>query len=242
MSEVLVQLGTKGSETLLKVTKEQIEKAIKEKGAGSEITFAQTNYFLPFINAILKMEVKTLGDCFKALLEAEKLDKNCAAANGMKMEALGGVLNKGVATLICEEVLAALNVMAKAHPQPGTAGFLSDTLLRSLGIQLVDGRIAGIAVILGPAKDDDSAVQLIRDFQSRSIVSLLAGNIKGLTLRKQLENKKIAMGLENYIVPLGDDYLSAIYAVNFAVRAPLTFGGFKSGQWKEVLDYTKNKV
>ncbi|MCX5712619.1 MAG: acetyl-CoA decarbonylase/synthase complex subunit alpha/beta, partial [Candidatus Omnitrophica bacterium] len=188
------------------------------------------------------IEVKTLGDCANVLIEAEKLDKNIAAANGMKIEALGGVLNKGIATLICEEILAALNVLSKAHPQKDTAGFLSDTLLRSLGIQLVDGRIAGIAVILGPAKDDDSALQLIRDFQSRSIVSLLAGNVKGLTLRKQLENKLVAIGLENYVVPLGDDYLSAIYAVDFAVRAPLTFGGFKSGQWKEVLDYTKNKV
>ena len=242
MSEVLVQLGTKGSQALLQATKEQINKAIKEKGPGFEVSFGQTNYFFPLINALLKIEVKTLDDCAKVLAEAEKLDKNLAAANGMKIEALGGVLNKGIAALICEEILAALNILAKTHPQKDTAGFLSDTLLRSLGIQLVDGRIAGIAVILGPAKDEDSAVQLIRDFQSRSIVSLLAGNINGLTLRRQLENKKIGMGLENYIVPLGDDYLSAIYAVNFAVRAPLTFGGFKSGQWKEILDYTKYKV
>ncbi len=50
------------------------------------------------------------------------------------------------------------------------------------------------------------------------------------------------MGLENYIVPLGDDYLSAIYAVNWAVRAALMYGGLKAGQWQEIISYTKEKV
>ncbi|MDD5045296.1 MAG: acetyl-CoA decarbonylase/synthase complex subunit alpha/beta, partial [Candidatus Omnitrophica bacterium] len=59
---------------------------------------------------------------------------------------------------------------------------------------------------------------------------------------KQLEKKNIELGLENYIVPLGEDYLSAIYAVNWAVRAPLMYGGLKSGQWQEILKYTQNKV
>ena len=144
------------------------------------------------------------------------------------------MLNKGIATIICEEILTALK---EDH-----AGFLSDTLLRSLGIQLVDGRISGIAVILGPAKDEDSAVQLIRDFQSKSIVSILVGNVGGNSFKKQLENKKVELGLEDYIVPLGEDYLPAIYAVNWAVRAPLMYGGLKSGQWREILKYTQQKV
>jgi acetyl-CoA synthase len=114
--------------------------------------------------------------------------------------------------------------------------------LRSLGLQLVDGRIAGIAVILGPAKDDAAAAELIRSFQSRSIVSLLVGSHNGKTFASQLENQGVELGLENYIVPLGDDYLSAIYAVNFAVRAPLIYGGFKAGQWQGVMEYVRNRV
>jgi acetyl-CoA synthase len=111
-----------------------------------------------------------------------------------------------------------------------------------LGLQLVDGRIAGVAVILGPAKDEQSAVELIRDFQSKSIVSLLAGNLNGNTFKQQLQNQGIQLGLENYIVALGDDYLSAIYAVNFAIRAPLIYGGNKPGQWGEIADYIRNRV
>ncbi|MDD5155251.1 MAG: acetyl-CoA decarbonylase/synthase complex subunit alpha/beta [Candidatus Omnitrophica bacterium] len=242
MSEVLVQLGTKGAQDVIKLTADTLEKAIKDKGANQAVTFEQTNYYLPLINALLKKEAKTLSDCQDVLGQIRKLNDNQPASNGFKLDALGGVLNKGIATLLCEEMLAAIKCLNKEHPKQGFAGFLPDTLLRSLGIQLVDGRIAGIAVILGPAKDEDSAVQLVRDLQSKSIVSLLAGNINGKSFKQQLENKNIALGLEDYIVPLGEDYLSAIYAVNWAVRAPLMYGGFKSGQWQNILNYTKEKV
>jgi acetyl-CoA synthase len=241
-AEILIQLGTKGAETILKVTREAIEAAIKENGPQQKIGFPETNYYLPLANALLKLEVKTLGDCRQVLGQAQNLSDNKAASSGAKVEALGGILNKGLATLFCEEVLACLKYMDKEHPQAGYAGFLSDTLLRALGIQLVDGRIAGIAVILGPAKDPKAAVQLIRDFQSRSIVSFLVGNPNGNTFKKQLEEERIELGLGNYIVPLGEDYLSAIYAVNWAVRAPLMYGGHKSGEWLKILQYTQQKV
>jgi acetyl-CoA synthase len=190
----------------------------------------------------LKLEVKTLGDCLEVIKEAEKLNNNQPAGSGFKIDCLGGVLNKGIATLLCEEVLAAIKYLNKEHPQIDYAGFLSDTLLRSLGIQLVDGRIAGIAVILGPAKDADTAVKLIRDLQAKSIVSILVGNLNGNTLKKQLEGKNVELGLEDYVVPMGEDYLSAIYAVNWAIRASLMYGGLKSGQWQDILRYTQQKV
>jgi acetyl-CoA synthase len=241
-ADVLVQLGTKGAQTIIKVTRDALDKAIKDKGPSQGIAFPETNYYLPLTNALLKLEVKTLSDCSAVLKQAEALNNNQPTSDGFKIDSLGGVLNKGIATIICEEILAGLKYLNKEHPQENSAGFLSDTLLRSLGIQLVDGRISGIAVILGPAKDEDSAVQLIRDFQSKSIVSILVGNVGGNSFKKQLENKNVELGLEDYIVPLGEDYLSAIYAVNWAVRAPLMYGGLKSGQWQEILKYTQQKV
>ncbi len=242
MSDVLIQLGEKGNEVIGLAARTSLDAAIKFKGAQHKIGFPQTNYYFPLVNALLKIEVNTLGDCLQVLKEAEKLNNNQACSSGLIEKTLGGILNKGLAVLFCEEVLAALEYLNQGHPTEGCAGFLSDTLLRSLGIQLVDGRIAGIAVILGPAKDEDSAMQLVRDFQKRSIVSLLAGNIGGNTFKKQLEAKSVELGLENYIVPLGSDYLSVIYALNWAVRAPLTYGGYKSGQWQEILKYTRDKV
>lgn len=243
MSDLLVELGTKGSEVILNLTNSSLEKLIPLKGKNQKVEFPETNYYLPLINGLLNLEVKTLEDCQVALKQATALSKSMPVASGINMGAgLGSVLNRGLATLICEEILATLAVFNKEHPQEGFLGFIPDKILRSLGLQLVDGRIAGIAVILGAAKDDDAAVDLIRNFQSKSIVSLLAGNIKGNSVKAQLERKGVELGLENYIVPLGADYLSVIYAVNFAVRAPLIYGGLKPGQWQGIAEYVRNRV
>ncbi len=241
MSEVLVKLGVSGADAVLKLTRQSLERAAIDRGRNAQIGFPETNYYLPLINALLNIEVKSIGDCFTALNEAEKLSNNMPVKSGLNISALAGILNKGVATLLCEEILAALAVLNKEHPKAGL-GFVPDKILRSLGLQLVDGRIAGIAVILGPAKDEEAAAALIREFQSKSIVALTVGSKDGLTLAAQLEKKNIEIGLDNYIVPLGEDYLSVIYAVNFAVRAPLIYGGFKPGQWQGIADYIRNRV
>ncbi|HOW42170.1 MAG TPA: acetyl-CoA decarbonylase/synthase complex subunit alpha/beta [Candidatus Omnitrophota bacterium] len=242
MSEVLVQLGTQGSAAVIQLARQSLDKVIKAKGPAAPMGFPETNYYLPLCLALLNREVRTAADCAYILEQAQKLDAGKPAAGGVHIPALGGVLNKGIATLLCEEVLAAVAVSEGQHPQPGYAGFLPDKLLRSLGLQLVDGRIAGIAVILGPAADEDKAVEMIRQFQTNSIVCLLVGSAKGTSLKQQLENKKVELGLENYIVPLGEDYLSAIYAVNWAVRAALIYGGYKPGQWEGIAEYVRNRV
>ena len=43
--------------------------------------------------------------------------------------------------------------------EEGFTGFISDTVLRELGIQLVDGRMPGFAAILGPAPSNEIAVE-----------------------------------------------------------------------------------
>ncbi len=241
MPDILVQLGEKGADAVINLTRKSLDALTAKLGKETLAAFPETNYYLPLINALLNIEVKSLGDLALTLKEIEGLSKGSATKSGLLVPLLGGIFNKGIATLLCEEILAALAVLNNDHPKDGI-GFIPDKILRSLGLQLVDGRISGIAVILGPAKDADSAVGLIRDFQSKGIVSLLAGNINGDTLQKQLVSKGVGLGLENYIVPLGSDYLSVIYAVNFAVRAPLIYGGLKSGQWQGIADYIRNRV
>ena len=238
MSDVLIQLGTKGADAVIALTKGALAKVAKDTAVG----FPETNYYLPVIHGLFNVEVRTVADCLKVLEVCEGLNKNVAAFNGFSIPgALGPILNKGCATLVCEEMLAALFNADKTHPKGGL-GFIPDKILRLLGLQLVDGRIAGVAVILGPAKDADAAEKLVRDFQTNSIVCLLAGNANGTTFKQQLESKGVEIGLDNYIVPLGDDYISAIYAINFAIRAPLMYGGCKPGQWQAVAEYMQKRV
>jgi acetyl-CoA synthase len=52
----------------------------------------------------------------------------------------------------------------------------------------------------------------------------------------------VELGYDTYTVPFGTDTISAIYALGFATRSALTFGGLKMGQAREILMYNRARV
>jgi acetyl-CoA synthase len=234
----IAKIVTDTTDSLIQLAEETLESAIKKEGSSARVGFEGTAFYLPLAYAVLGLEIQDLRGAAEIIVQAKLLAAGQPTSAGLKIPYADGLLSRGMATLLVEELLAALT----HKPQDGYLGFVPDTVLRSLGVQLVDGRIAGIAVILGKAKDAKAAVKIIRDFQEKNIVCLLVGNKGEKNIRDQLIEENVELGLDNYIVPLGPDELSAIYAVNFAIRAALTFGGCRSGQVREVLKYTQDRV
>jgi acetyl-CoA synthase len=134
------------------------------------------------------------------------------------------------------------------YPNLGTNGDghlngpIDDIQLRSWGIQLVDGRMPGFAAIVGCARSNEVAVKIVRELQRRNILTFLCGNVNGRSIIHQLQEEGVEMGYDTYIVPFGTDTLSAIYALGFATRSALTFGGLKGGQSREILLYNRARV
>jgi acetyl-CoA synthase len=121
-------------------------------------------------------------------------------------------------------------------------GAIDDIQLRSWGIQLVDGRMPGFAAIVGAAKSNEVAVKLVRELQRRNILTFLSGNVNGRSIIHQLQEEGVELGYDTYTVPFGTDTLSAIYALGFATRSALTFGGIEAGQARDILLYNKDRV
>jgi acetyl-CoA synthase len=226
------------AQTLIGLADAALEAAIREKGPDAAVGFDGTAFYLPLAYALAGYEIKTLKEAGPVIALARSLAEGRSGPSGLSVPYLDGLMSRGLAVLFVEELLAALTVA----PQEGYLGFVPDTVLRSLGVQLVDGRIAGIAVIIGKAPDTATAVKLLRGFQEKNIVSLLVGNQGSVNLRDQLAEAGVELGLDNYVVPLGSGELSSVFAVNFAIRAALSFGGCKGGQWKEVFKYTQERV
>jgi acetyl-CoA synthase len=191
--------------------------------------------------ALLGEEVKNLSDAnrvlgfAKTLLHDEPTEK-------VWLPYLGNALDSGVAALLCEEIIMALRYLYAQEPQKDCNGFFSDTILRTLGIQLVDGRMPGFAAILGAAPDNKTASYIVRELQKRSIMTFVGSNVNGRSIIDQLIEEKIEMGWHTYIVPYGRDTLSGIYPLNWAIRGALTFGGHKKGEALKCLKYCQNRV
>jgi len=241
MSDIITGLAKKGNSDVISLAKSSLKENIGKFGGSKTVGFPDTAFCLPVAFALLGKEARTLSDLEVILDDAELLSQG-RSATSLNIQEMGGLLNIGVSTLLAVEIIAALRYLEDTTGERDFIGFIPDSVLRSLGVQLVDGRISGVAVIIGEAPDSKKAVGLIRAAQNKNLVSLLVGNTKGKNIVEQLNQEGVEIGLDTYVVPLGKDIVSAIFAVNFAVRAALSFGGIKKGEWQKCLEYCRKRL
>ncbi len=264
MSKYIATRAIRGANSLVVEAELMLQRALNEKGPDTPVEFPNTAYFLPTIYAMTGMEVERLGHLDEALEHARALLHPMPAENHWTPY-LGETLDSGMATLLAAEIIEAIRFVYGLQPEPfpgieltggtaypeldnggGPAGHLNgpidDIQLRSWGIQLVDGRMPGFAAIVGAAKDNKTAVKIVRELQQRNILVFLSGNVNGRSIIHQLEEEGIELGYDTYTIPFGTDTISAIYALGFAARSALTFGGIDAGQARDILLYNKKRV
>ncbi|OGS43407.1 MAG: CO dehydrogenase/CO-methylating acetyl-CoA synthase complex subunit beta [Elusimicrobia bacterium RIFOXYD2_FULL_34_15] len=241
MSKIVAAAVNRGSIKIVKEAEDFLNKAISEKSESQKIEFPDTAFFFPMAYALLGAEVKTLGDIKPVLQEAKSLLHD-APTESIWLPYLGDTLDSGIATLLAEEIIVGLRYLYKQEPQADCIGFFSDTILRQLGIQLVDGRMPGFAAILGAAPDNKIAVDIVREFQKRQILTFVGSQTNGRSIIDQLKEENVEMGWDNYIVPYGRDTITGIYPLHWAIRGALTFGGHRKGEALKCLKYCKDRV
>ncbi len=266
MSRYIASRAIRGAHLLVNEADALLAKTIAEYGADAPVAFPNTAYYLPTINGMMGLQVETVGQLQPVLTHARGL-LHPMPADCRWMPYLGETLDSGMATLFAAEAIEAMRFVKGEEPQripgftmtggsftspdaakggDGANGFLNgpidDVQLRSWGIALVDGRMPGFAAIVGCAKSNEVAVKIVRELQRRNILIFLSGNVNGRSIIHQLQEEGVEMGYDTYIVPFGLDTLSAIYALGFATRSALTFGGLKAGQAREILLYNRARV
>jgi len=267
MSRYIATRAIRGSNALVSEAELMLNKALKEKGPDTPVSFPNTAYYLPLIYGMTGEAIDKLGQLQPVIQHARNLLHPLPSGRHWTPY-LGETLDSGMATLLAAETIEAVRYIYGLQPEPmpgfqlagGTSftspdaglggngldghlnGPIDDIQLRSWGIQLVDGRMPGFAAIVGAAKSNEVAVKIVRELQRRNILCFLSGNVNGRSIIHQLVEEGVELGYDTYTVPFGTDTISAIYALGFAVRSALTFGGMKGGQAREILHYNKDRV
>jgi acetyl-CoA synthase len=267
MSRYIATRAIRGANALVTEAELMLDKAIAEKGRETPVAFPNTAYYLPLTLGMTGVAIERLGDLKPVIEHARNLLHPTPSASHWTPY-LGETLDSGMATLIAAETIEAVRFVYNLQPEPmpgfhlagGTAftspdagkdgealdghlnGPIDDIQLRSWGIQLVDGRMPGFAAIVGCAKSNEVAVKIVRELQRRNILCFLSGNVNGRSIIHQLIEEGVELGYDTYTVPFGTDTISAIYALGFATRSALTFGGLKPGQAREILLYNRERV
>jgi acetyl-CoA synthase len=266
MSRYIATRAIRGAQNIVREAEEAVNAALADLGPDTPVQFTNTAYYLPVTYAFTGMKVEKLGD-LPAVMERAKSLLHPVPGDKMWLPYLGETLDSGVATLFAEEVIEGVRFARRQEPQviildhAGSSGGrftggdlgvhgdkmklngpIDDIQLRAWGIQLVDGRMPGFAAIVGCAKSNEVAVKIVRELQSRGILIFLSGNVNGRSIIHQLQEEGIQLGYDTFTVPFGIDTISAVYALGFAARSALTFGGMEAGDARKIMLYNKYRV
>ena len=228
---VLTDLIYGGSNAVAGLTEGAVNDAIAKYGADKALAFPDTAYFFPTIYAATGVKVTKLGDLPACVGVMKSLITN--------QEDLAQALNAGLATAVGAEILEGLKYVEGGDPYAADSGigFVPDPVIRSLGVPLVTGDIPGVAVVLGKAENAEDVVKVVKDYQSKGIMTFMVGDVI-----EQCAEGGVKMGLEFRVVPLGHDVTSVIHVVTVAIRAALIFGNVQPGDLAGLLAYTKARV
>ena len=228
---MLTDLIYNGSNAVAGLTENAVNEAIAKYGEDKKVAMPDTAYFLPTIYAATGVKVTKLGDLPACVGVLKSLITN--------KEDLGEALNAGLATAVGAEIIEALKYVEHADPyaEDSGIGFVPDPIIRSLGVPLVTGDIPGVAVVLGKADNAEDVVNVVKDYQSKGIMTFMVGDVI-----EQCAEGGVKLGLDFRVIPLGHDVTSVIHVVTVAVRAALIFGNLTPGDLPGLLKYTKERV
>ncbi len=252
MSKLVAFAAIQGGYKVVSQVEGELRNALESMSADTKVEFPNTGYYLPVIYSLLGMKVETLEDLQAPMAYARKLlPPHIKGKNYLPY--LGPLLDAGMASILAYEIKEALRIVKQPDfyfPEEDPdlengkkwVGPADDVILRKRGVEFVDGSAPGFAAMVGAAPNPEIAKMIVEDYQKRNLYIFCAANHNGTTIIDQLIEADVQIGWNTRIVPFGPDISSAVFALGFANRAAMAFGGVQPGDYKKILMYNKNRI
>ena len=122
MSKIIAQAAIRGTHIFFDQAEERLNSAIADKGEEQEVGFPETAFYLPMANALMGIEVQTLGGIRPVLEHARELLHD-VPTDSLWLPYLGDTLDSGISTLLTTEIITAIRYLYGEEPQEGCEGF-----------------------------------------------------------------------------------------------------------------------
>jgi acetyl-CoA synthase len=250
MSKIIASAAIRGAHKIVDAADKKWQQAMDKYGANEPVGFPNTAYYLPIIYGMLGTKVEKLGDM-------EQVISKCKAILPPPVKELhplpylGPTLDAGMATLFAEELVEAIRYLEEPNfytkQEDVTAdniwlGAADDIILRKRGIEFVDGTAPGFAAILGAAPTSEIAAEIAQELQQKNLYVFMCGEYNGKKFSEQLVEAGVQIGWPTRLVSFGPDTSAAVFAMGFATRAAMSFGGIEPGEYRKILIYNKDRV
>ncbi len=250
MSKIICSAAIRGAHNIVNMAEEKYEEALKKFGAEHEVAYPNTAYFLPIIYSMLGAKVEKLGDMKDIFVECRKLLPDPVTDN-LWLPYLAPALDAGMATFFAEEMFEAVRYLNEPDfytksedPTEDNIwlGAADDVIFRKRGVEFVDGSAPGFAAIMGTPADKEVASKIALELQEKNLYIFMHDQSGGKNMAELLVENNVQVGWNTRLVPFGKSYTSAVFAIGFACRVAMAFGGIKPGDYKGNLIYNKDRT
>lgn len=251
MSKIIASAAIRGAHKIYNKTEERYKDALERFGPDQEVGFPNTAYYLPIIYAITGIGIKRIGDMRKVLDICKRLIPP-PVREISSLPYLAPALDAGMATFFAEEILEAIKYLetpdfyaANSEDLTESSNWLgaaNDVIFRKRGVEFVDGTAPGFAAIAGAAPDSKTAAKIALELQEKNLYVFMCGENDGKRISEQLAETGVQIGWPTRLVPFGPDIYQAVFAIGFACRVAMAFGGIRPGDFRKNLIYNKDRT
>jgi acetyl-CoA synthase len=250
MSKIIASAAIRGAHKIFNQTEKKWQEAMDKWGPNEPVGFPNTAYYLPVIYGMLGMKVAKLGD-MEAVLKKCKAILPPPVKELHPLPYLAPALDAGMVTFFAEEMFEAIRYLENPKfyvkgedptDENIWLGAADDIILRKRGIEFVDGTAPGFAAILGAAPTKEIAAKIAQELQQKNLYVFMAGEYNGQRFAEQLVEAGVQIGWPTRLVSFGPDTSATVFAMGFATRAAMSFGGIQPGDFRKILIYNKDRV
>jgi acetyl-CoA synthase len=250
MSKIIASAAIRGAYKIIDNADKKWKEAMDKWGAKEPVGFPNTAYYLPVIYGILGNKVEKLGDMEPVLKRCKDLLPPPVREH-YPLPYLAPALDAGMATLFAEELIEAIRYLEQPDFYTKTEdpaddniwlGAADDVILRKRGVEFVDGTAPGFAAIVGAAPTSKIAASIAQELQQKNLYVFMASEYNGKRFSEQLVEEGVQIGWPTRLVSFGPDISAAVFAMGFATRAAMSFGGVGPGDYRKILIYNKDRI
>ncbi len=250
MSKIIASAAIRGAHKIVDNAENKWQEAMDKWGANEPVGFPNTAYYLPIIYGMLGEKVEKLGDM-------EPILKRCRTLLPPPVKELhplpylAPALDAGMATFFAEECIEAIRYLEDANfyvlgedvtDDNIWLGAADDVIMRKRGVEFVDGTAPGFAAILGAAPSAEIAKSIAEELQQKNLYVFMASEYNGVRFSEQLVEAGVQIGWGTRLVSFGPDVSATVFAMGFATRAAMSFGGLDPGDFRKILIYNKDRI
>ena len=250
MSKIIASAAIRGAYKIVDQAEQKWQQAMDKWGVNEPVGFPNTAYYLPVIYGILGIKVERLGDMEQVLKKCKSILPPLVRETH-PLPYLAPALDAGMITFFAEEIIEAIRYLEQpdfylkgenVSDDNIWLGAADDVILRKRGVEFVDGTAPGFAAVLGEAPNPETAAKIAKELQQKNLYVFMSGEYNGKRFAEQLVEAGVQIGWGTRLVSFGPDTSAIVFALGFATRAALTFGGIEPGDYRKVLIYNKDRI